>query len=71
MIDEELIPAEELIKLFKKIGHPTTPAEIGESEKSAALAFSHTSDIRDKYILSRLLFDIGEMPTAENGRAEK
>ncbi len=60
IIDEELIPADSLIKLFKEIGHPTTPEEIGESEASAALAFSHTSDIRDKYILSRLLFDIGE-----------
>lgn len=60
IIDEELIPAEKLSDLFKKIGHPITPAEIGESDESAALAFSHTSDIRDKYILSRLLFDIGE-----------
>ena len=60
IIDKELIPAKQLTDLFKKIGHPTTPEEMGESEKSAALAFSHTSDIRDKYILSRLLFDIGE-----------
>ncbi len=60
IIDEELIPANELITLFKKIGHPTTPSEIGESDASAALAFSHTKDIRDKYILSRLLFDTGE-----------
>lgn len=60
IIDEELIPAKTLSDLFKKIGHPTEPAEIGESDESAAAAFSHTSDIRDKYILSRLLFDIGE-----------
>ena len=60
IIDEELIPCDELEALFKKIGHPTTPYEIGESENSAAAAFAHTSDIRDKYILSRLLYDIGE-----------
>ncbi len=59
IIDEELIPYEQLYTLFKKIGHPTAPAEIGESDESAAKAFSHTSDIRDKYILSRLLFDTG------------
>jgi len=60
IVDEELIPAEELSGLFKKIGHPTSPEEIGESRASAEEAFSHTSDIRDKYILSRLLFDTGE-----------
>lgn len=59
IIDEELMPFDELEALFKKIGHPTAPAEIGESDESAAKAFSHTSDIRDKYILSRLLFDTG------------
>ena len=60
IIDEELIPADELREIFIKIGHPTAPEQFGESADSAALAFSHTSDIRDKYILSRLLFDIGE-----------
>jgi glycerol-1-phosphate dehydrogenase [NAD(P)+] len=59
IIDEELMPYHELEALFKKIGHPTTPAEIGESEESTAAAFAHTSDIRDKYILSRLLYDLG------------
>ena len=45
-----------------KIGHPVRPEEFGESEKSAAEAFSHTSDIRDKYILTRLMFDLGIAP---------
>lgn len=59
VIDEELIPYHELEALFKKIGHPVSSSEIGESEESAAAAFAHTCDIRDKYILSRLLYDIG------------
>ncbi|MBQ7700091.1 MAG: iron-containing alcohol dehydrogenase [Clostridia bacterium] len=60
IIEQELIPYGKLEALFKKIGHPTTPGEIGESDESAAKAFLHTSDIRDKYILSRLLYDTGE-----------
>ncbi|MBO4423793.1 MAG: iron-containing alcohol dehydrogenase [Clostridia bacterium] len=60
IIDEELISYGELKALFEKIGHPVSPSQIGESDESAAAAFSHTSDIRDKYILSRLLYDIGE-----------
>ena len=59
IIDEELVSYNELKALFKKIGHPTEPSQIGEEEKSAAEAFAHTSDIRDKYILSRLMFDTG------------
>ena len=59
IIDEELVSYNEFEALLKKIGHPTAPSQIGESEKSASDAFSHTSDIRDKYILSRLMFDTG------------
>ena len=59
IIDEELVSYNELEELFKKIGHPTKPSQIGESEQSAAAAFSHTSDIRDKYILSRFMYDTG------------
>ncbi|MBQ3869020.1 MAG: iron-containing alcohol dehydrogenase [Clostridia bacterium] len=57
IVEEELIPARELCDLFIKIGHPTSAEEIGED---AETAFCHTGDIRDKYILSRLLYDIGE-----------
>ncbi len=62
IIDEELIPSEKLEELFVKIGHPTEPEQFGESEKSAEEAFRHTCDIRDKYILTRLLHDIGVSP---------
>lgn len=60
IVNEELMPYSELEELFLKIGHPTKPSEIGESDESAEKAFCHTSDIRDKYILTRLLYDIGE-----------
>ena len=57
IVGEELITAKQLEELFVKIGHPTRPEQIGENGETA---FEHTGDIRDKYILSRLLYDIGE-----------
>ena len=57
IVDEELIPAKQLEELFVKLGHPTSPEQIGEDGETA---FEHTGDIRDKYILSRLLYDTGE-----------
>lgn len=62
IVDEELIPSARLAALFERIGHPVRPEQFGESAESAAAAFRHTSDIRDKYILSRLLFDLGIAP---------
>lgn len=59
IIDEELVSYNELKNLFLKIGHPVCPEEFGEDGEIAEAAFLHTSDIRDKYILSRLLFDTG------------
>lgn len=60
IVKEELVPAAEIESLFRQIGHPTTPEQIGEPSGSAEEAFRHTGDIRDKYILSRLLWDLGE-----------
>lgn len=59
IIDEELIPSVKLYEMFDKLGFPTSLDEIGENEKSADEAFLHTKNIRDKYILSRLTWDLG------------
>ncbi len=59
IIDEELISYEQLHTLFESINAPLTPEDIGQSGESAAQAFLHTRDIRDKYILSRLTYDLG------------
>ncbi len=56
---QELVNAEYLYGIFKQIDFPLTPEDIGESKQSAEAAFLHTRDIRDKYILSRLSFDLG------------
>ncbi len=59
IINEELVPYEYLYGIFERIGAPLTPEDIGETAESAAIAYIHTRDIRDKYILSRLTYDLG------------
>lgn len=59
IVSEELPSSDTVAELYKKIKFPYEYAQIGENENSAEQAFTHTKDIRDKYILSRLLWDIG------------
>lgn len=59
VIDEELPSAEELHSLLTLLGMPTTPEEIGIDKECARMAFRATKDIRDKYVLSRLAWDLG------------
>ncbi len=59
-IIEEEVPAPETLEvLFKKMGMPETPAELGIENGITAEVFSATRDIRDKYVLSRLVWDLG------------
>ncbi len=59
IIQEELPTSTELEDLFDKIGAPKTPQEIGVEEAILPLTFEATKDIRDKYVLSRLCWDLG------------
>ncbi|MEE1455957.1 MAG: sn-glycerol-1-phosphate dehydrogenase, partial [Oscillospiraceae bacterium] len=59
IIDEELIGAVELEKLLTMLGAPKTAAEIGMDEALIPMTFRATKDIRDKYVLSRLCWDLG------------
>ena len=59
IIDEELPSVEEIEKLLDIIGCPKSASEIGIDEKDNALTFAATKDIRDKYVLSRLVWDLG------------
>ncbi len=59
IIYEELPSYTELAKLYEKLGLPQTPEEIGIDSKIIPMTFKATKDIRDKYILSRLCFDLG------------
>ena len=38
---------------------PKTPEEIGLGDTSIEVTFKATKDIRDKYVLSRLAWDLG------------
>ena len=59
ILNEELPPSAEIEALLDKIGAPKTASDIGLSEDIIPLTFRATKDIRDKYVLSRLAFDLG------------
>ena len=59
-IVKTLPKSEDLEAFMKEIGHPTTPAELGLTEEQWNEAFLMAKDIRDKYVLGRLLWDLGD-----------
>lgn len=59
IIEEELPPSNELEKLLDTIQAPKNLFEIGVDESMLPVIFKATKDIRDKYVLSRLLWDLG------------
>ena len=59
IIEEELPSIEELQSLYTKVGLPETMAEIGLDEDILPLTFKASKDIRDKYVLPRLCWDLG------------
>ena len=61
IIDEELPSAADLEKLMDTIEAPKTLEEIGLDSAMLPLYFKATKDIRDKYVLSRLVWDLGIM----------
>ena len=59
IIEGELPTTDELKELFESVGLPTSPEVLGHSEDEVYTTFLCTKDIRDKYVLSRLAFDLG------------
>lgn len=59
IVKEEVPAVAELEALYEKIGIPATPAEVGVENALTPETFRFTGDIRDKYVLSRLLWDLG------------
>ena len=57
----ELPSYEELEKVFDAAGAPKYVEDIGITKEEERMAFLMSKDIRDKYIGSRLLWDIGEL----------
>ncbi len=59
IMDEELPPSEEIAKLLKTIGISLDLTTLGVDTDCARTTFQATKDIRDKYVLSRLAWDLG------------
>jgi glycerol-1-phosphate dehydrogenase [NAD(P)+] len=59
IIKEEIPTVEELTALYDEIGLPKTPEDVGMETSITPTCFALTGDIRDKYVLSRLLWDLG------------
>ncbi|MBE6637444.1 MAG: sn-glycerol-1-phosphate dehydrogenase [Ruminococcaceae bacterium] len=59
ILEEELPRKEELLSLYDRLGMPKTLDELGTDKALFPAMLRATADIRDKYILSRLLWDLG------------
>ena len=59
VIEEELPASQEVEALLNSIGAPKSVESIGLSAEILPMTFKATKDIRDKYVLSRLLWDLG------------
>ncbi len=63
IMNEELPPTDDIFTLMQTVGMPLHPAEIGEDEQDTRDAFLCSRDIRDKYLTSSLLWDLGLLNT--------
>ena len=58
-IMNELPYADEVEKMLREIGAPTTLQELGFSHEDEQYAIRMSKDMRDKYVGSRMLWDLG------------
>ena len=63
--DEELLSVAELEKVMDTLGAPKTAQEICIDAALVRQTFRMTKDIRDKYVLSRLCWDLGILDELE------
>ena len=59
IVSQEIPTVENLKTLYGKIGLPGTLTDIGEVESLLPTVLRCTKDIRDKYVLSRMAWDLG------------
>ena len=59
IMEEELPSSAQIEKIREDIEAPKTPEEIGLGDTCLKTTFKATKDIRDKYVLSRLAWDLG------------
>ena len=60
-IREELPPAGQILKMMEKMGMPTKPQDLGYDQAAAQRAYIGSREIRDKYLLSSMLWELGLM----------
>lgn len=65
IIDEELPTPKEFDRILEAIEAPKTASEIGIDESIIPLTFKAAKDIRDKYVLPRLAWDLGVIDEIE------
>jgi len=63
IIEEEVPSLDEYRQLMEEIGLKESYEDLGHSVEETRMAFYATKDIRDKYIGSRLLWDLGMLET--------
>lgn len=59
IIDEELPPPGEIAQLMQRLGMPMRPEDIGVGGEDTRNALIGSREIRDKYLTSSLLWDLG------------
>lgn len=59
IMDETLPASKEVAALLESMGAPSTPSGIGIDPALIPMSFKASKDIRDKYVLSRLAWDLG------------
>ena len=66
IIARELPDSEKVRALMEQVGEPTKPSDIGVCKKDVLDAYFGTREIRNKYICSALLWDLGMYDDAVN-----
>lgn len=64
IISEELPGYDQVEQFMRKHGMPVSPLELGHSDAEVRDTLTVTKDIREKYIASRLLWDLGLLDEA-------
>jgi len=69
VIDEELPETSAIESLMRGAGCPMAPGDIGVSDEDVYLAFLGSRDVRDKYLTSSMLWDLGLLEEMAPGLA--
>ena len=65
IIDEELPSCESIAAMMRDLGMPTQPEDINVTWQDTEKAFIGSRDIRDKYLSSSMLWDMGLLYTTK------